>query len=418
MVKVKDYAKRVIKSDYSIVLSFDLLAKAVIAVTTVMLVRVLTIEDYATYTNFSEVSGIFTSIVGTGLSIPYVTYSAEQNSRNNDFGNTLFNTCCLLLLFITILSNIFLPLIISTYKISIALSVLAIVYGGILSQNKLAQSFFQSKMEFKKSGYAVNLKNFSLLALILLVYLFCNHISSESAAVVTTISGAIAFVACFIWIWIDNKSYSIHTSKDMLFRLIGESKWLILYLIFQSLFGSICIILLNQMGTRADVANFGVANKYYGIFLVFLSSLQTVLRVKTNQKEYVDKASKRREFSINWVKQVFPLALAVVLVAELAAGFALPLLNGDGYGNAVAAFRILLLAVFAGYLFSPNTAILIAAKRHKLLLGLAIISCITGGLSCFFLLPYIGVMAAAISIVISNLILNGTGYCIILIAKD
>jgi O-antigen/teichoic acid export membrane protein len=300
----------------------------------------------------------------------------------------------------------------------VGLAFLALIYGGVQSQNKLAQSYFQSKSEFRKSGIVNNFKNVSLLVFILAVFVIFHKTSDTAAAVVTTISSTVAFVACVVLIWKDNKSTSLNISLKLLKSLLSESKWLILYFIFQSLFSSVCLVILNQFGTPYDVASFGVANKYYNLLLMFLTSLQTVLRVKTSQKDMVDSANRRKEFSVNWVKRLLPVILAVVVIAAICSGFVLPLLNGEGYDDAVDVFRILLIAVFFGYLFSPNTAVLIAAKKHKTLLLLAIISCVTGGLMCFLLLPVIGVKAAAISIVVSNLILNGTGYIIILRQKD
>jgi len=416
-MKVKAFLNKAIKSDYLTVFSFDLIAKAIVAVTTIAFVRLLSKEDYAIYTNFTEVSALLLSIVGNGIAIPYATYSTEQNSRGNSNGNVLFNTCCFLILLLTILSLTMLPIVTDVYNISIFIAVFAIAYGGLQSQNKLAQAYFQAKGEFRHSGYATNFKNISLLVCVIIVFAFARKISANVAVIITCISAFIAFAACVIWIWKDNKSISFSVSKHLLKLLFSESKWLVLYLIFQSFFSSVCVVILNTYGTVSDVANFGVANKYYNLLLMFLTSLQTVLRVKTCQKEMVDSAEKRREFSVNWLKKVWPLAGSVCLIAVLSAGVILPFLNGDGYAPSITVFRVLMLSVFFGYVFSPNTSIMIAAKQHKLLFFLAVGCCVIGAAICYFLLPVFGVVAAAISITISNLLLNLTGFIIIMKAK-
>jgi O-antigen/teichoic acid export membrane protein len=394
-----------------------MIGKLIMAIVTILLVRLLSTEDYAIYTNFSEIGNIFLSIVGTGLSIPFVTYSVEQYSRGINESNTLYNTCCFLIVALTFVALAFLPIATDVYNLSYVLATIGIIYGSLQSLNKLAQSFFQAKNEFRKSGIVTNFKNVSLLIFLVFTFLILKKTNATIASVITALSALVAFVAASFWIFKENNSIGLHFSASLLKKLISESKWLILYLIFQSFFSSVCIVILNAYGTQIDVANFGVANKYYNLLLMFLTSLQTVLRVKTCQKEMVDSAEKRREFSVNWLKKVWPLAGSVCLVAVLSAGVILPFLNGDGYAPSITVFRVLMLSVFFGYVFSPNTSIMIAAKRHKLLFFLAVGCCVIGAAICYFLLPVLGVVAAAISITISNLLLNLTGFIIIMKAK-
>jgi O-antigen/teichoic acid export membrane protein len=416
-MKLKNIFAKIIRSDYTTVFTFDLLAKLLMVVATVFLVRILTTDEYALYTNFSEIGNLMLTIIGTGLSIPYITYSSEQNSRGNSHNTILFNTCCILIAFVSIVSFVLLPVITYVYKLPLILAIIGLLYGGFQSQNKLCQAYFQAKNEFQKSGFITNFKNLLLVVIIGFVFLIFHQISALSAAVVTMTSAVIVFFVCVFWIWKDNRSKNLQISSRLLVNLLSESKWLILYLIFQSFFSSICIIILNKFGTNEDVANFGVAYKYYNLLLMFLTSLQTVLRVKTSQKDIVDSAEKRRIFSMNWLKRIWPIVGIITLIGIISAPFIFPFINGKEYTSSIIVFQILMISVFLGYSFSPNTSIMIAAKRHKLLFIIAVVCCVIGGAICYFLLPYLGVAATAISITVSNFVLNFTVFIIILTDK-
>lgn len=419
MNRIKSKLKKYTASDYFIVLLFDVFAKILMVAATIFIIRILTTKEYAIYIKFQSISSIMFSILGGGLAIAFVRFATEKISRGNHNIYGLFISCNLLIVGLTILLFSLFPLLNNVYGVATYTSCLALAYGGLLSLNKMNESYFQTKEQFRKSGVASNIKNVTLCISVVFVYLALRSISAEHIMLVTLFSSLVAFGIGFIWI---RKNSSAHKSESemsqgILFELIRESGWLIVYFVLVSLFDQGCIIIMSNIASDMDVAVYGVAAKYYMLMLTFLTSISTVLRIKTSKKEIVDDPNARIEFTKNWIKKVWKLAAGVCLLAILSAKFIFPILNGPDYNAAIPVFKILTVGVFISYIFAPNVSVMMAAKLHKLLCVLALISFGINCIICYALIPIWGAKAAAIAVVMSNAVLNGSSTFIILKSK-
>lgn len=66
--------------DFSIVTLFSLGSKAIQAVLTVVIIRVLSMDDYAAYTMFLTLSATVLGVAGQSFSLAYVRYNTEKIS--------------------------------------------------------------------------------------------------------------------------------------------------------------------------------------------------------------------------------------------------------------------------------------------------------------------------------------------------
>ena len=391
---------------YIIVLIFDIISKLLMAVATIVIVRLLSIDEYAIYTKFHSISVLSTTIIGTGLALAYVRFAAEKVSRGQDNSFGLFKLCSLLVCLATIISFIAIPIINKSFNTTFFISIISLIYGGVLALNKMNQSYFQVDERFSTSGIITNIKNITLCLGVAVLPIFFSNITATQTIYATIISAIIAYLIGYIYISKNSTTQTFSSDKSLLRALFKESWWLIIYSLLVCLFDQGCVIIMSHIASIEDIAIYGVASKYYALMLTFLSSLMTVLRIRTSNQSMVDSKDNRKAFVLNWIKRVWWIAGAVCLCTILVSRPVLTLLNGNEYIDAVPVFNILVVGVFIGYIFAPNVAVMMSAKRYKELCALALISFIINCVICVTLIPKCGAIGAAVAVVISNAFLN------------
>lgn len=393
-------------SAYLIVLIFDIISKLLVAVATIAFIRILSVEEYAIYTKFYAISTLSTTIIGTGLALAYVRFAAEKVSRGekNSFG--LFKLCSLLVCLVTIASFISIPIINKSFNTTTFVSIMSLIYGGVLALNKMNQSYFQVDERFSTSGVITNIKNITLCLGVAILPVIYSTVTNSQAIYTTIISAIIAYFIGYLYIYKRNSPEPLNRQTHLLRSLLKESWWLIIYSLLVCLFDQGCVIIMSHIATNEDIAIYGVASKYYLLMLTFLSSLITVLRIRTSNQSMVDSKDNRKAFVKNWIKRVWLIAGAVCLCTILASRPVLTFLNGSEYSGAVPVFNILVVGVFISYIFAPNVAVMMSAKRYKELCALALISFIINCVICVTLIPKCGAIGAAIAVVTSNAFLN------------
>lgn len=408
---------KIFRNDYVVVFLFDLIGKIIVGVQSIIVIRLLCPSDYAQYTNFIEIGGLVLSIIGTGLSIPFVTNVALERSNQEAYSFKLYRACCLGVLILSISFLAFLPLFREIYKLSFVSIVIALVYGCAQSLTKMSQSYYQSINKFRISGIILNIRNIILFIVIVLLYFIVDELPFRALIIVSACAVLVSFLVGDIIISKNQKEQYQIPFKNLfgdLLNLVKESKWLIGHLILTNFFSSICLLMLNIVGTEIDVANYGVANKYYQILMLFLASLQTVLRVKTCDEKFISDDSYRRNYIKKWTIRAFLLSSIIAILGIVISPWALSILNGDGYDSAIPIFQVLLISVVLGYTFSINTVMMISLKKEKILFFNSIICLFISGALCYTLYPIIGAISAAISITVSNGLLNIISFVIIM----
>ena len=81
--------KQVIPRDFSVVTMFNMAARALQLVVTVALVRILSVEDYASYTVFFTTSSTILGIAGQSIALAYVRYNTERMTKDRAYRDSL-----------------------------------------------------------------------------------------------------------------------------------------------------------------------------------------------------------------------------------------------------------------------------------------------------------------------------------------
>lgn len=398
---------RFIPKDFSVVTVFNIAAKVLQLVVTVVLVRVLTVGDYASYTVFLTMSSTVLGVAGQSISLAYVRYSTECLSRDSSYRDGLivashgFNFLCFA--FMLACSYPLAQVMGTEFLIVVA----AVVYGFLLGMVQLNIAFFQSREMYGRSGVVENVKQIALLGLIAVAIVFCSG-SLGSILFSYCFSGVACFAvsAAMIYRVITHGDASVSFDVTAGKEFLIVSIWLILYSVATQLYSQVNITMLACLSSQQDVAEFGVASRYFSMVLFLLPSIKTVLRVRMSKAEIVDSTAKQRSFATAWFKRTaVPFALAVA-VCCVVSQFVFPLLNGPEYDAAIPMFQILCINAFSAYLFAPASALIMSLNRYGLQFAIAVVSlAINLGGNCL-LIPLCGGVGASVATTVSQVFLN------------
>ena len=399
------------------VTAFDIISKVFSIVISILLIRILTIRDYATFTFFNSISSFVYGIIGSSLSLAFVKFYVEQSTRKNDRNKGIFFFTIILIIFIHGLLFLIIPLAKRLLNISDILIIISILYGLTLSLNQLNQAYYQARELYSKSGIISNIKYFFILIYLMFLFFIIGRSKINQVMI-----GYIFFTALSFFIGI----YFIYKSGEKLFNvklsnfssMISESIWIIIYTLILNMFNQADIFMINRFLGDVDVSNYGVAFKYYSIALTLLSSIQMVLRVKTSSHEMIDNENKQREFTINWIKKVLPFSSIITVMAIVASWFIFPIVNGSQYNNSILTFNILMVGAGISYITAPNINIMRASGKHKLLCLIAFGALCINLIGNYLFIPAYGINAAAVTTIVSQFFLNGIATFVILYKKS
>lgn len=393
--------------DFATIFIFDILAKFFSLITLLLTIRLLSISEYAAWTKVNSLAYLLFASLGFGISIAFVRNVSEMVSVGR-FSRVkklylLSHGFVLLMLLPAFFGFHFFAKI---YQLSSGLIILALFYTLIISYLKFNQSFFQGQEKYFVSGLLDLIRSTAVFFPLLAVSFFCDSISILSLGLIYVISGFVIWLIFFRKIFLFSKmrwNWKIFLYSNF---FIKESTWLIFYYFLSAFMGQIDIMLLSQLSTNDELANYGVAQKYQVMALSLLPSLLTLFRVKTAKQAFVVSPEKRRDITSKWIRSTFPLVIVIIVAAIFLSKYILPLLNGSRYDAAIPLFQIMLIGVGFSYIFAPNVQVFIAAKRFPTLCLLAFISLLISVTGNYLLIPHWGAIATATLWVVSNTFLN------------
>lgn len=393
--------------DFSTVAFFDIIAKGFAAVTAILLIRVLSVQVYASYVKFNAISSLIFSVMGTSMAVAYGRGGTEYTSRGLKCLKSIYLICFFLLLGTTAAFAALIPLVSRLYTASVIVVVVSIVYGFVQSINRINQSYFQVKGKFSTAGVIDNAKCFFLIIFLLMALAFAIKLDEKSIFLLFIFSATIPVTIGLVLIRkeearvIDDK-----LDKTTIKIIFVETGTLVLYYLLINMIDQTDVILVNKLMDDTALSNYGVALKYYQLLLTLQGSLSTVLRIRTSKKEIVDSKKKQAEISAKWIKKTIWFVLALLVTANIFAEPVMNLLNGERYIAAIPAFRVFIFGTAISYLFAPNTAVMMAAKKYKTLCLFTICGFVINALIDILLIPHIGIVAAAMATVAGNAFLN------------
>lgn len=411
------------RSDFTVVFVFDMVSKFIGALLTILIIRILSSEEYAIFTKVSSISFLISGILGTGIGLGLVRYTVEMVSRGIHIGYRLYKICILLSTSLAIISSPIIYFLPRLYSFSLYSSFLAFLYGVVLSLVQINQLFLQANEKYSTSGFLSNLRH--IIIFFIIVIIICLGFSGSTIVIVVHLASS--FLICCIGFVIIRKDdikregrelipIPIVSFKKVMNDTIRVAGWLILYSMFLNLLNQTDIYMISRMLTEKDVSSYGVAYKYYSLMLSALPSIKAVLRVHISKKEYVDNSALQKRYYYSWMKKIWKIALPLSIVAILGSQILFPIINGEEYHTSIITFQILVVGVFISYVFSLNVQMMQVANRNKELCLISIFTLIFNIATNLKFIPALGIKGAAITTVLSHALLQV--FCAIVVLKN
>lgn len=414
---MRELIGRIIKNDYLKVYFFDIIAKVFSALISILIIRVLSVGDYAEYTFFFSISSFFSGVLGSGLGLAYTTYAVplREEGENEDIClyRGLRNGLLLVYPLLSLLCYVGIKNIIGGSQVTIIFGVL---YGMLLSLNQINTVFFQARKNYVTAGIIANIRSvFLSIALVVILSVLGNQ-------------NVIWIYAMYVWaivvsllitsMYIHKISRGVIASKknNYILNMLRDGIWTILYMFVISAFNQLDVMMLKLYRTSEEVADYGVALKYYSLIISLLPAIQVVLRVNSASKE-MKSSNARKTKIIEWTKKSLPISVMALVLGVLAAQFLFPILNGKKYDGAIVAFDILMIGAALSYITAPNVSIMVNAKKQKVLFVLSVVSFTANIFGNYFFIPKGGIVAAAITTIVAHFILNGGSTIYLLLDK-
>jgi O-antigen/teichoic acid export membrane protein len=392
-----------IPNDFRQVFTFDMISKGLTALITIVIIRSLTVEVYASYTMFYSIANLFLGILGHGIGLAYVRFSAEKFSLKKTSKDEIIYPGLLIVSLVSLGALFVAPVL----RLGIPSSLLSgsIIVGWLLSCQQLVISYFQAREEYKISGIISNLRNILLFVCLVILLMVLGKNEINSIMITYTMSGFLVTCVAFIFI---RKKGNIGKPNDTkeLKLFVGASFWLMLYNSVNQSFGQIDIQMLRILAGETEIAIYGVAYKYIALMALLLPTLKTVLRVRMSKHEMTSSTERQRQFAIRWMKKSLVVSGVICGSAIIGAQFLFPYINGSQYNTAILPFQVMAISMFFSYVFAPSSGLVMSMGKYKLQFFIACIAVLSKIIGNYFLIPKYGVLGASITYAMSYFILN------------
>jgi O-antigen/teichoic acid export membrane protein len=391
----------------------DIASKVFSFATVFLLIRGLSIADYAAFMTFSGISVLFSGVIGAGINMAVVRFSSDQLSKKKKpFVLYLFAIFLQLTLYLS-LAGICLLFPTQSTRIlfgqpTVALPLqLGLLAGLGLLILQYARTLYQAEEKF--NSY---IGTIWLVQIIIFLCLFVIWWSGSLSFLSVAITFTVVQLGAGLWILTSylrkddlfSPQKLIRSQDQELKNFFVSSAWLIGYFIVLNLFSRMDVFMLLRFRGPEELAIYGVAFQYYSLALLFLGSIHAVLLPKFSKAEMED-IEKQKAFLKHWFQWSIWLAIPILLFDV----FGKPIfigLNGSMYENSFPIFIIFSTGIWLSMIFSPLVNILISKGNFRFLFFLSIVGLCVNILLNLWLVPSFGGMGAALAAVTSVSVIN------------
>ena len=378
------------------VISFDLVSKALLGITGIILIRFMAQTEYAQYTLAISLVMVVTQAFATSLNRLYIVGYQRlklESSSSSFLGFQLVG--------IILLSVLALPFA-SSFKGIYWFIVVAVVATCF---SEFSKTFFQEKLKFLHFSFIEIGRTFLLaIGVILAIVIFGKSLCAYQVILIQAAAMGVVFLAVF--------SRKLELANLFRFREVislastiirGEYKFLFIYFFLFAFFGQLDVFMLRGLANDVTLATYGSAFRYYTLVIMALGSVNNVFLPVTQK---IDDIQKLRATFKRYLKLAAVIA-PVILLGAWASRWIIPVIDAGKYPQAVTVFRILAVSAVISIALSPFVNLVMKYEKFRFLfltvLGAIVIS---AGLN-LLLVPGLGAVGTAISTLISFGLVNG-----------
>ena len=394
----------------------DIASKVFSFATIFLLIRGLSIADYAAFTTFSGISVLFSGVIGGGINMAVVRFSSDQLSKGKEkpFILYLFAIFLQLTLYLA-LAGICLLLPTQSTRLlfgqpAAALPLQLGLFAGLgMLIVQFARTLYQAEEKFNRY-----IGTLWLVQILIFLCLFMIWWSGFLTFLPVGITFAVIQLGTGVWILANylgkqglSRLQSVFRNQkqsEELMRFFASSAWLIGYFVVLNLFSRLDVLMLLRFRGQEELAIYGVAFQYYSFALLFLGSIHAVLLPKLSKSD-MQSAERQKAFVKQWFQWSLWLAIPILLFDLFGKPFFL-WLNGSLYKNSFPMLIIFSIGIWLSMIFSPLVNILISKGLFRSLFSFGVVGLCVNILFNLWLVPSFGGVGAAIAVVTSVGIIN------------
>jgi O-antigen/teichoic acid export membrane protein len=343
----------------------DVVARGLSALTLILLLRALSVENFAFIVLLLNVGQFLGSAATGGIRLRYTRLEAERVSRGDEepsaFHATLLSgTGLILAAGILGLAG---ASVLGVGDTSERLAFIAIGVAYTLGSASIEMAVFhyQAQLAFTRAGLLQVTR--SAVQLVVAVVAAVGLLESGEAIGLYFALG-IGLVALVVAAPLAFATRGAARGVEGRFGFGRETAALTLYSMASAGWAYLDLFLVAALLGDVAVAAYGAALRYVSIVLGPVPAMVSVLRVRTAQSDMVDSDEAQIAMMKRWARQAAPPTLAILGIAAIAAIWVIPLIDGGRYPDSVPIFQILLITAFAQLITLPNSSLLIAQERY------------------------------------------------------
>jgi O-antigen/teichoic acid export membrane protein len=368
----------------------------------------MTKSDYAAYTAFVSLAGLYSSLVGNGINNALVCFSAEHLSRTGRKPYSLY--------VFTLVGEIalFLPLLLVAFVFPTQIATVLLGNPNLADQMVICalfglgslmwatgRSVLQAEERFASYIWILWFRQGSVF-LVLASLWFFKIMSFEWIVLVLTCLELVVGIGTVLY-GIVGLGGLQHFGREqgLVNQFLSGSTWLMGYYLTLAIFSRMDVLMLSRFASEVELANYGVAQKYYSMALMILGSIHTVLRPKFSKPKMQQDRRRQREFLIEWFRNSVWTALPIAFFAIVGKPLFM-LINGLQYERSFGVLVVLLVGVWLSLTLSPLVNILMGRKDFSFLFFLGVATLLVNVIATFIGVQKWGAMGAALALVLAH----------------
>jgi O-antigen/teichoic acid export membrane protein len=270
-----------------------------------------------------------------------------------------------------------------------------------------SKTCIQAKMQFFKIALLNLVRSISYLCAIV-CFASLEIFPGYSVAVVGLLISVLLGLAICVEHWFRKELVLIDRKAIKALRnVFGKTLlYVSLYQICLSVLAQVDVLLLNQFGTPHDLAIYGIAFRFYSVFLSFLVAVQTVQMPSIQHLKGC----------ADWIKykdenqRIFYLAVITVGCSIPAISYILPKLIGSQSTQVMPSLTVLLFSTLSSFRFSYSALALIQSGHQSYMVKISLISLVVNCVFDSILIPMAGALGASFGYLVTFFIINYLSY--------
>lgn len=343
----------------------DVVARGMSAVTLILLLRTLSVSDFAFVVLLLNVGQFLGSAATGGIRLRYTRLEAERVSRGHE-EPTAFHATLLSGSGLIVAAGVLGFTGASVLGVGDAGERLAFIGIGIAftlgsAAIEMAVFHYQAQLSFLRAGLIQVVRGAVLL---IVAGLATAGLLESGEAIGLYFALGLGAVALVFAAPLALSTRGVARGLEGRFGFGRETAALTLYSMASAGWAYLDLFIVAALLDDVAVAAYGAALRYVSIVLGPVPAMVSVLRVRTAQSDLIDSDEAQIAMMRRWARQTALPTLAILGLAAIVAIWAIPLVDGGRYPDSVPIFQVLMLTAFAQLITLPNSSLLIAQERY------------------------------------------------------